>query len=79
VYVGNKPELVSDIHDNGVVLIGGGTLIQGFDQLLSESTGVVCKYAEEPASCVVLGTDKLFKSPKLFKSIFLGREKQVLV
>jgi rod shape-determining protein MreB len=72
------PELVSDIYEQGVRLIGGGALLKDLDEVLTHSTGVLCKVAEDPIACVALGCDKLFKSPKLFKAVFMGREdKQV--
>jgi rod shape-determining protein MreB and related proteins len=71
------PELVSDIFEQGVVMIGGGSLLRDLDKVLSESTGVMCRCIEDPTSAVALGTDKLFKSPKLFKAVFLNREKQM--
>lgn len=71
------PELAADIFENGVVLIGGGSLLRNLDEVLSEATGVMCRYAEDPMSCVALGADRLFRSPKMFKSIFWGREKQM--
>ena len=72
------PELLSDIYDRGVILIGGGTLLKHLDEVLSESIGVLCKHADDPISAVALGCDKLFKSPKLFKAVFLGKEDRLL-
>lgn len=72
------PELLSDIYDRGVVLIGGGTLLKHLDEVLSESIGVLCKHAEDPISAVALGCDRLFRSPKLFKAVFLGKEERLL-
>ena len=52
------PELVGDISNNGIVLTGGGSLIYGFDKLLSSITGINVKIADDPISCVALGTGK---------------------
>lgn len=72
------PELISDIYDQGVTLIGGGSLLRHMDEVLSEATGVLCKRVEDPITCVAWGCDRLFKSPKMFKSVFMGKEfKQV--
>ncbi len=52
------PELAGDISERGLVLTGGGSLLHGLDQLLSRETGVAVHVAEDPLSCVVLGTGR---------------------
>ena len=52
------PELVGDVLTEGIVLSGGLAQLNGLAQLLSESTGVVCRLAENPEDCVALGTVK---------------------
>jgi len=68
------PELSADIYEQGVTLIGGGSLLRHLDEVLSKASGVLCKNSEDPISSVVLGCDRIFKSPKLFKRIFMGKE-----
>jgi rod shape-determining protein MreB and related proteins len=50
------PELAADIIDRGIVLTGGGALLRGLDSLLSEVTGIPVIVADDPMSCVVIGT-----------------------
>jgi len=50
------PELSSDIIERGVWLTGGGALLRGFDKLLSIETNIPIHVAEDPLSCVALGT-----------------------
>ncbi|HEY6486060.1 MAG TPA: rod shape-determining protein [Candidatus Cybelea sp.] len=50
------PELSADIIDRGIILTGGGALLRGFDKLLSEVTGVPAIVADDPLSCVAIGT-----------------------
>jgi rod shape-determining protein MreB len=50
------PELSSDIIDRGMVLTGGGALLQNLDKMLTQITGVPCVVAEEPLLCVARGT-----------------------
>lgn len=50
------PELSADIIDRGVILTGGGAMIHGIDQLLSEELKVPVFLAEEPMNCVAKGT-----------------------
>lgn len=53
-----KPELISDISRNGLVLTGGGSLIWGLDILLKQRTGIEATIAEDAISCVAAGTGK---------------------
>ncbi len=50
------PELSSDIIERGITLTGGGALIRGFDRLLALATGIPVHIAEDPLSCVAIGT-----------------------
>ena len=50
------PALAADIAKNGILLTGGGALLNGLDRYLSEKTGVPCRVAEDPITCVVRGT-----------------------
>jgi rod shape-determining protein MreB len=50
------PELAADIIDRGVILTGGGALLRGLDSLLGEVTGIPVIVADDPLSCVVIGT-----------------------
>jgi rod shape-determining protein MreB len=53
------PELAADIFNRGIVLTGGGALLQGLDELISNETEVPVFIADDPLSCVALGTGKL--------------------
>ncbi|WP_260921734.1 rod shape-determining protein [Novosphingobium sp. 9] len=57
------PELAADIVDQGIVLTGGGALIQGLDDYLREETGLPVSVAEDPLSCVALGTGRAMEDP----------------
>jgi len=50
------PELAADIVDKGIMLTGGGALLDGMDVAIREATGLAVTVAEEPLSCVALGT-----------------------
>jgi len=52
------PELSADIVDKGIVMTGGGALLHGIDVLISRATGVPVYVAEDPLSCVALGTGR---------------------
>lgn len=63
------PELASDIVDNGIVLTGGGALLANLDVLLRERTGLPVTIAENPLSCVVLGSGKVLEEIDLLKQL----------
>ena len=50
------PELSADIIDHGITLSGGGALLRGLDQLISNETGIDVHVAETPLDCVALGS-----------------------
>lgn len=52
------PELAADIADRGIVLTGGGSLLCGLEELIEDKTGINTMTAEEPMTCVAIGTGK---------------------
>ena len=56
------PELVADISNNGIVMTGGGSLVDGFDRLIEARTGIHTVVAEDAISCVAEGTGKSLDS-----------------
>ncbi len=65
------PELGADIVDKGIVLTGGGALLGNLDHKLREATGLPISIAEDPLSCVVLGTGLCLENLKVLKSILV--------
>jgi rod shape-determining protein MreB len=51
-----EPELAADLVDNGITLAGGGALLRGIDQVLSNATGLDVRVADDPLTCVARGT-----------------------
>ena len=62
------PELASDIVESGICLTGGGGLLYGMDKFISEHTKVPCFVAEDPVSCVAIGTGKVLENINLYSS-----------
>ncbi|WP_294394316.1 rod shape-determining protein [uncultured Sphingomonas sp.] len=57
------PELAADIVDQGIVLTGGGALLDGIDEVLREATGLPVTVADNPLTCVALGTGRALEDP----------------
>lgn len=55
------PELAADIADRGIVLTGGGSLLQGLEELIEEKTGINTMTAEDPMTAVAIGTGKFIE------------------
>jgi len=63
------PELASDIMDRGIMLTGGGALLRGLDQYLTNKTNVPCYRAENPMIAVAVGAGRALEDPALFRRI----------
>ena len=73
------PELVADISNNGIVMTGGGSLVDGFDKLIEARTGIHTCVAEGAISCVAEGTGKSLDSLNSMTdgTVNLSRRKQM--
>jgi len=65
------PELSADISDCGIVLAGGGALLKNLDKRIREETGLPVCIANDPLSCVVLGTAKTLNDFKFLRRILI--------
>jgi rod shape-determining protein MreB and related proteins len=64
-----RPEVAADIYDRGVILTGGGALLDGLDQYLRSYINLAVSVAEEPRYATVNGLVKLFDDPKLLERV----------
>ncbi len=64
-----EPELAADIVDKGIVLTGGGALLTNMDYLLRYATGLPVSIADNPLSCVALGTGRALEEMKKLKHV----------
>ena len=55
------PELVADIMDQGIVLAGGGALLQGLDRRIAEATQMPVHIADDPLTCVCRGAGRVLE------------------
>ena len=63
------PELAADIADKGIVLSGGGALVENLDVLLREETGLPIMLAEDPFTAVVMGCGRCLDELDLLKDV----------
>ena len=63
------PELSADVCDRGIVLSGGGALLQNLDERLRRETGLPVQIAEDPLSAVVLGAGKMLSDFNLLRKV----------
>ena len=64
VLEGTPPELAADIMDRGIVLTGGGAMLYGLDALIRQETDIPTSVADDPLSCVAIGTGKALEYSK---------------
>jgi len=65
------PELAADIVDKGIVLTGGGALLSNIDYVLRHATGLPVSIADDPLSCVALGTGRALEEMKTLKHVLI--------
>ena len=63
------PDLAADIVDRGVMLTGGGAMLGDLDLALREQTGLSITLADQPMSCVALGTGKALEFEKQLRHV----------
>lgn len=66
------PELSADIVERGIVLTGGGALLNNLDVVLKKTTGLPVSIAEDPLSCVALGTGKALEHMTALKNVLIA-------
>ncbi len=65
------PELVADIMDRGIILVGGGALLRGLDRLTAEQTQMPVHMADDPMTCVVRGTGLVLEDIESLKEVLV--------
>ena len=63
------PELSADLVDMGLTLTGGGSLLKNIDKRFSKETGLPVNVADDPLSCVAIGTGKALDQEETFSSV----------
>ena len=66
------PELAADIVDRGIVMTGGGSLLSNLDYVLRCATGLAVTVADDPLSCVALGTGQALENMKKLQGVLVS-------
>lgn len=69
------PELASDIMDTGVIMTGGGSLLDNFDKLISKETEIPVFLADDPLTCVAKGTGQAIEEIDELKDVLFRKKK----
>jgi rod shape-determining protein MreB len=63
------PELAADISDRGIIMTGGGALIDGMDKLIASKMGINAFTADDAVSCVAFGTGQILDNLDVLSKI----------
>ena len=63
------PEVAGDIYDRGVILTGGGALLEGMDQYLQKELELAVRVADDPRFAIVRGLSQMFDEPLLLRRV----------
>ena len=75
VFDETPPELAGDIYERGIVMTGGGSLLFGIDKILADYTNVPVTLADDPQTCVAIGTGKCLENLDFFIDDFESEER----
>lgn len=71
------PEIVSDVMQRGIYLIGGGAMIRGLDQLIEKEIDIPVYVAEEPLFSVVVGTGKVLENLSGYREVLIHQDDEL--
>jgi rod shape-determining protein MreB len=73
-----QPEVASDLYDRGLILTGGGALLDGMAEFLSRETKLPTRMPEEPRYAIVKGLSQLFDDPLLLRRVARNEQSHLL-
>ncbi|HRH23619.1 MAG TPA: rod shape-determining protein [Candidatus Magasanikbacteria bacterium] len=71
------PELTADIHERGILLVGGGALLEGLDVVIGRAAEIPVRVADDPLTSVVRGAGVLLEDEELLKQVVLPSAREV--
>lgn len=71
------PEVISDVMSRGIILVGGGALLRGLDELLAETLKVPVYVANDPLTAVVRGAGIILDNMEEFKEVLIEHESEL--
>ncbi|HEV3469431.1 MAG TPA: rod shape-determining protein [Pyrinomonadaceae bacterium] len=73
-----QPEVAADIYDRGLILTGGGALLDGMAEFLQRETGLSTRLPDEPRYAIVRGLMQLFDEPLLLRRVARNEQSHLL-
>lgn len=73
-----QPEVASDIYDRGLILTGGGALLDGLPEYLQRETKLPTRMPDEPRYAIVRGLSQLFDEPLLLRRVARNEQSHML-
>ena len=71
------PEIVADIMQRGIYLVGGGALIRGLDQILNEELKIPVYIASDPLTAIARGTGIILENLEDFREVLIENEDEL--
>ncbi|NDB58578.1 rod shape-determining protein [bacterium] len=71
------PEILSDVMNRGIHLVGGGALIKGLDELLSATLKLPVYVADDPLTAIARGTGIVLEDLEKFKDVLIQNEDEL--
>ena len=68
------PELSADILEEGITLTGGGSLVKGLGAIIQSETGIACRLADDPITCVIRGIGYALENLDAYKKVLLSKK-----
>ena len=73
-----SPEVAADIYDRGLILTGGGALLEGMAEFLTRETNLAARIPDEPRFAIVNGLSQLFDEPLLLRRVSRNDQSHLL-